>query len=250
MSRHSVHCFSLATTSWDTVPSFACDDNEIDIWRIAIERNGAGLETMKALLSPQELLRADRYHRDKDRQRFITSRAGLRWLLGRYLGADPIDIEFTLGQHKKPYLKKPASRLHFNTSHVDNMVLIAIARVEIGIDLEKVDGEFDWQEILDSTFSPDEIAFVRGQPAHAERAFYTLWTRKEALAKATGKGLQDDFTMFPSLDGEHEINGNLYTGNWEIASFEAGESALGALAYPTGITRQRFKELDMGRMNE
>jgi 4'-phosphopantetheinyl transferase len=244
MGLHTVHCSSMAVVNWDTSPVFQLAGDCVDIWRIAINREDFLLRKMEALLSPAEITRAGRYHHEKDRQRFINSRAALRVILGYYLKVNPALLEFALGPNKKPYLKQPAAKLLFNTSHADNYVLIAVAGTEVGVDVERLNSGFEWRDILAAAFSPAETSNV-GAQADPEKAFYTLWTRKEALAKATGKGLQDDFSVYPSLDGEHTIAGDLYGGAWKLVTFPVDDDTLASIAHPAGISRKRFMNFPM-----
>lgn len=176
--------------------------------------------------------------------RFIVSRSSLRLLLGRYLKIQPRDIEFSVGPNKKPYLKTPAARLHFNTSHIDKYVLIAIATSEAGIDIERTDTDFDWRQILNATFSNEEVSHVE-RSMDPKQAFYRFWTRKEALAKATGKGLQDDLAVFPALDGIHMLNDYDFFSSWEVGSFKTEDSAIGSIAYQPSIKICRFFEFNV-----
>jgi len=120
------------------------------------------------------------------------------WLLlkaclrDRGLKSDDIleDIQFnTFG---KPYFKK--SRLidatldvHFNFSHSETKVVCAVSKThDIGVDIEKI-AIFD-SSLLPAYFSHDEIDFVT-QANSPEDAFFSLWTKKEALLKCVGIGI-------------------------------------------------------------
>ena len=88
---------------------------------------------------------------------------------------------------------------------------------------------------------------VRHAPDEA-RAFYTLWTRKEALVKATGKGVDDDFTRVPAADGQHLVDPAALgsAGYWQVHSFVVAEHYLGAVAHAettAGISKLLFYEL-------
>jgi 4'-phosphopantetheinyl transferase len=190
-------------------------------------------------LKSDELDRANRYYHKRDLRRFITSRGALRIILGKYLKKNPADIEFATTVTKKPFLKEPLNNLYFNISHSENYILIAIADSEIGIDVEKVDSLFDWPDILHTRFSKDEILWVK-QSKSPKDSFYLLWTRKEALAKATGKGLQDNLLIFPSLDGTHQLNQFEFANSWEIRSFEIDQHTKGGIAYPPSIIINKF----------
>ena len=112
----------------------------------------------------------------------------LRKLLAGYSNLAPDEIKFAEGLNKKPFAENAnLSDLHFNISHSADIILIAISNSEIGVDVEKVDNSFSYEEILPHNFSDEEIDFIKNP-----EDFYLLWTRKESLLKATAKGLDDD----------------------------------------------------------
>jgi 4'-phosphopantetheinyl transferase len=87
-----------------------------------------------------------------------------------------------IGQHGKPYLKN--KDFHFNISHSKGAVVCAVnTERPLGIDIERVRpiapqkfGRF---------FTPRELAYI-GQN---ETRFFMLWSKKEALLKADGRGI-------------------------------------------------------------
>ena len=244
MGFYTANCFSIDNINWEDDPLFETEEHTVSIWRIKIVPDPAQLERLSGLLNPGELARAARYHHEKDRRRFMISRSSLRILLSRYLNQPPGDIELGVGTNKKPYLKQPAARIHYNTSHVDGYVVIAIASSEVGVDVEKTNTAFEWNEILYSTFSRDEIAWVEQSP-DPRYSFYQLWTRKEALAKATGKGLQDDLSIFPSLDGPHHLSDKDFHSSWKIGSLKVDNDTVGAVAYQPMIHIHKFHSLNI-----
>lgn len=244
MGFYTVNCFSIENVSWEKKPLFETFEDTICIWQIKIDPEASRIKYFTTLLKPDELARSNRYHHEKDRRRFITSRGSLRILLSNYLKKEPADIEFAITADKKPFLKQPLSDLRYNTSHSENYVLIAIAGSELGIDVEKTDSSFNWESILYSSFSKDEIAWVK-QSKTPKDSFYLLWTRKEAVAKATGKGLPDDLSVLPSLDGIHSFSSNgFFTSSWEVGSFKIDKQTVGSVAYAPSIIDRKFFSLD------
>jgi 4'-phosphopantetheinyl transferase len=68
---------------------------------------------------------------------------------------------------------------------------------QIGIDLERVRGLSEAQEIANRYFCPDEAAEIMALPPNErERAFFLCWTRKEAYIKAIGDGLSTPLHEF------------------------------------------------------
>ena len=207
--------------------------NAIAIWRINITNFIPFLATLKPLLSTAETEKAARCQQETDQQRQIISKAVLRILLGRYLKVDPKLISFKTGKNKKPELENCFGRkLHFNISHSGDYILIAIAATEVGIDVEKMNASFTYQSLLSFSFNPQEIDFIESSNLPYQ-TFYQLWTRKESLLKATGKGLVDELSRVPALTGVQqnptEIIGS--TEKWQILSFPVDEKHVGSVAF-------------------
>jgi 4'-phosphopantetheinyl transferase len=94
------------------------------------------------------------------------------------------------GDHGKPRVADRPD-IAFSLSHSGDRILCAFARgVDVGVDVERVDAAADWAGPARRTLSRRERAELDALPADCRaRRFYVLWTRKEALAKATGHGI-------------------------------------------------------------
>jgi 4'-phosphopantetheinyl transferase len=197
---------------------YVINSDEVHVWRICISQNLKRLERFEALLNSEETMRAGRYKQQKDTYRFIVSRGAQRIILGRYLDTPPDELQFILGDNKKPHLlNKQGEVLHYNLSHSGDWIVLGIATLPVGADVEFIDEAFPFQDILEDNFSRAEADYIGKSP---ER-FFKLWTRKEAILKATGQGLGDHLKITPALDGEHSLS-NLLLGNdkgWQLNSF-------------------------------
>ena len=118
-------------------------------------------------------------------------RAPLRALLGAYLGKPPESLTLIDGEHGRPALAAPHESLAFNWSHSGDQALLAIARgVEPGIDLERWRPRSRALEIAERFFCAEEAAALAMLDAEQlTGAFLELWTAKEAVLKALGRGI-------------------------------------------------------------
>lgn len=226
-----IQCTTLDDISWQPLTS-SLPVEPLVIYRAFIPAFGAAVPFFKSLMTPDEQQRAGRYHQAKDRQRFFVSRGTLRVLVGMYTGQHPDTVKFAPGTNKKPVVMG-FSDLHYNVSHAGDWVLIAIGSVPVGVDVERIDPAFEYQSILRDSFSETEQQYIRKND-NCRSAFYRLWTRKEALTKATAKGIDDTFFRVPSLDGVHRVADDLMqtTENWMVGSFGAADDYAAAVAYP------------------
>ncbi len=78
--------------------------DEIHVWRIDLDQAKPQLQNLAATLSSDETARAERFYFQEHRQRFIAGRGILRCILGRYLGIQPLQVEFNYRQRGKPVL--------------------------------------------------------------------------------------------------------------------------------------------------
>ena len=173
--------------------AFILDANAVHVWHFPLDIAPEPRAALAALLVPDEMKRAARFHFDRDRERYVVGRGTLRLLLGKYLNTAAQDITFCYGAQGKPCLAAPAdaSGLHFNLSHSADRALLAVSRGrQVGVDIEAVRPNVDCEVLAQTYFSPAEREALFGLP-QAERAaaFFRLWTRKESYLKALGGGL-------------------------------------------------------------
>ena len=143
----------------------------------------------EALLSPAESDRAERLRDFRDRQTYVFAHAALRLLLAHALGAQP-RAEFATGAHGKPRLGPGHETVHFNLSYRRGMVALAVGDAPLGVDIEVVRPGIDMLGIGQRFFTEEENAFLAVPPRGDLAArFFGLWTRKEALVKAAGLGV-------------------------------------------------------------
>jgi len=164
--------------------------DEILVCSFSLDSPGSDEERWAGLLDESDRARAEAFHFERDRRRFVAVRGVLRTLLARRLDRDPCDLRFRSGPWGKPHLAD--DELEFSVSHSKSWALIAIhPRVRLGIDLEPVRALPDLLGVAKKAFTAREWQQLSGlPPERQEAAFFRIWTRKEALAKALGEGLR------------------------------------------------------------
>lgn len=213
--------------------------SQVHIWSADLGAMGIRPET----LSADERERAMRFHFEKDRRRYIAARGALRQILGKYLGMEPREIRFVYSPYGKPALapEMNGDDLRFNLSHAGGMALYALTcGRDIGVDIEQIRDEVDYEEIARTFFSPAELSSLGQIPASRRReVFFQYWTRKEAFLKATGEGLS-----FPSERVDVLVAGD-QTGDtrWFIKDLSPAGGYAAAIAVgefgPSGVFRDK-----------
>ena len=188
--------------------------------------------TCFSLLDETEKSRAAGISNRAARHEFVKGRALLRLLLSQHTGLPARSLAFATGENGKPILPGTPD-IHFNVSHSDGTALIAIASAEIGIDIERIDGNVDYAGVAQSVFSRPEIEMLRkATDARRGDAFFTIWTRKEAYLKATGAGFSSNLPMISAAasDGTIEDHGDSAGGSdWYVFDLPVGGSFKAAL---------------------
>ena len=216
-------------------------DNEVHVWRAQLELPSSGVQRLRGILSDDELDRANRFSFEIDRQRFIAARGTLRSILSRYLTIPPGHLRFCYNQYGKPFLAPEfsSSLLNFNLSHSGRVALYAITRnMEIGVDVEHLRSDFEYEGIAERFFSANEVASLHTIPSEKKlEAFYNCWTRKEAYIKAHGKGLSLPLDSFDVSFAPWESSMRLITKDepqegslWTLLDLKPGPGYMGALA--------------------
>jgi 4'-phosphopantetheinyl transferase len=177
--------------------------DEVHVWAILLDVAEASLKRFAELLSAYERERAERFHFEHVRRRFIASHGALRQLVGRYLGIEPADVAFTSDDGGKPRIvcadkSDKTCNLHFNLSHSGGLALAAIASgVEVGVDVEQVRAVSNIERLARRYFhaeEADEVLAAEGD--QRDLLFMRCWTAKEAVVKAYGSGIGAGLNRF------------------------------------------------------
>jgi 4'-phosphopantetheinyl transferase len=232
----------IQNLEWQPNPnSFRIANSDIHIWRVFTSQDNASDENKLNVLSGDELARAERFHKIDDANRFIEQRATLRAILGWYLGVLPRDIRIDYTPLGKPKLHSPNNKhnLEFNITHSGELMLVALTTDRnVGIDVERIRPMADIRRMIELYFSPGDFEELSSYN-ESERlaAFFCGWTRKEALLKAIGEGLQlpldkidvswDPEETRPSLIIPADLRG---LSDYHLFSFHPADSYVAALA--------------------
>lgn len=147
----------------------------------------------RQLLSEDELIQMHQFRFEKDKKRYLATRALVRTVLSKYISLPPSEWTFAYNQYGKPtisHVKAIAHKLTFNLSHTEGLIVLGISCDRlIGVDTENIHVTDALTEGLDLFLSPDEIAHLSTvYGAEYQTRFFEYWTLKEAYIKAKGAG--------------------------------------------------------------
>ena len=218
-------------------------DGCVHIWHVS--PTDISSSHVECQLSQDELDRAGRFRFDEDRHRFINSRVALRRILGQYLKTDSADVQFSYNQFGKPELEGsgPDCSLKFNVSHAGVIALIAVTRFSrIGVDVAVVEDLPDVDSLAAMSLSSTELESFRALNSDRQcNLFFNLWTCKEALAKADGRGLSAPLSEFEfAFSGMNACSlrsisrKSAEATRWSVFQFTPMSGYLGAVAVESG----------------
>ena len=181
-------------------PRIALTAGTVHIWSSATDCSGEVLRARQRLLSPAERDHLERIRHPRRHREFILGRGLLRRILGDALQRDPRELAYVEGARGKPGPSPDwlTAGIRFNISHTEGLVLVALAvEREVGVDVERVRNDVDWERLSERYFSRAERNAIRAlAPALRAEAFFTCWARKESLVKAHGGGIASGLASF------------------------------------------------------
>jgi len=211
---------------------------DLHVWMFQSSRGD--LTSDWSVLGAAERVRAERLVHAEDRTGFVRGRAMVRRILAAYEGIEASAIAFTAGEYGKPVLLAAGS-VHCSWSHAGPVWLLAIASGgAVGIDIERVDADFEWHGPADIAFHPHERRFVEQSADGRSGRFYALWTRKEALLKGLGTGLHDDMAALSIVNASGVMCDTVLTlggACWQVVSLDMPPGYTGAVAADFAIAR-------------
>ena len=234
----------VITSGYADLAPKALADHEVHVWKVDLDSEVSRLAA-SGLLSEDEVDRATRFHFEQHRNRFVCCRGIVRMILSAYLHCAARDIHFEYGPNGKPLV----DGLYFNVAHSNGLALVAVSiSHEIGVDVETVRWLNDFDELVSRFFCRRESQlFARVPNKLKPAAFFNLWTRKEALLKATGEGIayslnRVDVTFLPdeppcvlSMPGDDSWQ------DWRIKEITPAAGCVGALAVKDPSAQLTFK---------
>jgi 4'-phosphopantetheinyl transferase len=151
---------------------------EIHLWLSFYDEitDGRLHSAYRELLNAEEREQEARFYFEKDRRRYLITRALVRTVLSRYISIPP---------------EVRNACLSFNISHTHSLIVLGVTKGRaLGVDVENLCAREASLDIADRYFAPQEVAVLTAAPRHQQQfRFFEYWTLKEAYIKARGMGL-------------------------------------------------------------
>ena len=166
-------------------------------------------------LSEEEIIRGSRFVKKEVMHCYQYQHHLLRVLLSKWLNTSPEKINFTFNPFGKPELLN--APFYFNCSRSGNQLAFYFGPSEGGVDLETIRPSAPFNEIAKQHFHSNEQDFIS-----TDKDFFTIWTRKEAVLKGMGSGLQSKINDIDTTEKTVQKDGHTY----EIASYQSDEKII------------------------
>lgn len=145
------------------------------------------IDNVENYFDNEELLRIYSYFKRNDIKRSLIGRSIIKKFLGELYNLHPHDIQFYLNSNGKLYYN---TDIFFNVSHSHDYVIVGFYIYEIGIDIEKIEYQFNWDSMYEYILSDFEIGeFKLLGYSEVVKKGYMYWVYKESMGKAFGLGL-------------------------------------------------------------
>jgi 4'-phosphopantetheinyl transferase len=228
--------------------------DEIHLWLASYDEVLENLRpTYRELLNAEERLQERRFYFEKDRRRYLVTRALVRTVLSRYASVLPAAWTFSSNAYGRPEIANvegSVAGLSFNISHTHSLIVLGVTRSRaLGVDVENVRAREVSLDIARRYFAPVEVEHLSLVPPHEQQyRFFEYWTFKESYIKARGMGLSlplDKFSFhYPHDRGvalaiDPELADD--AARWELWQFRPSPEYLVAIcAERTGVQPSRL----------
>ncbi len=239
--------------STQSIPSLGHD--EVHLWWLPLVLSEAQKKPALALLSD---IQRDKYGRRATadlKHAYLAGRYYLLHLLAAYSNGDADQVELSYSRLNKPSLSNADLGIEFNftdTSGADSnygLFAFTLGR-QIGVDIENRARNIDLSNVARRRFTPAEQDYVAATGEVDKEKALSIWTRKEAYGKATGKGI--NFKMNEEnlvLRGTHaNLNDTLFSfafddshaKTWRCEQFQLGDEFIACVVHD-GHQKLNFK---------
>jgi 4'-phosphopantetheinyl transferase len=159
----------------------------------------ADLDAFVTRLPENEQRRATAMRLDSRRRSFVLGRTLLRAAVARVAGVPPENVGVEIEPSGRPVLTGALSRLFVSIAHSGSYVVVGVANRPVGVDVELLRHSPRFQQVAARVCSPAQLhVLAHSHGSYRDRAFLTMWARKEAYGKAQGLGRVRDLDVDPA----------------------------------------------------
>jgi 4'-phosphopantetheinyl transferase len=205
--------------------------------------SAAELDALIHRLPEHEQRRATAMRLDSRRRNFVLGRTLLRAAVARVAGVKPPAVVVEIEPSGRPVLGPPLNGFFVSIAHSGRYVVVGVANRPAGVDVEQLRHSVRFPRVAARVCSSDELRTLDGMSEAArERAFLTVWSRKEAYGKALGRGLA--FPMRSVTVGPHGSRILGGAGDWQVGDLDLDPSYAAAVVAQGDGWQARLDRVD------
>jgi len=160
-------------------------------------------------VSEQRREKVRKYRFRKDAVLSICGEMLIRYGYSKYFGSD-MPITFRKNTYGKEYVRE-VDNFYFNLSHSGHYVICAVAKTEVGVDIEEIRQNLELD--ISRFFHPKEhCAIMQARAEQQIPLFFQYWTAKESYIKYRGMGLSLELSSFYYNKGKIYTKGEIPKG--------------------------------------
>ena len=131
-------------------------------------------------LKTDETVKMNSYRNLNDKVNYFISHSFINIFFSKLMNTTIEKLRYEVAEDKKPYIKNEYD-IHYNISHTKGYCIIALSQKAIGIDIEYMDKDFEYEDIVKYSFSLKDGKCIKNF-----EDFYTYWAVKESYLKYKG----------------------------------------------------------------
>jgi len=193
-------------------------DRDVHVWTVRLSGDAGRGARFADVLSEVEGRAMARFAFAQDRRRYRLSHVAARTIVGTYLGCEARLVQLEQDAVGKPYIV--GADLQCSWAHAGDLAVVGVGRRRaLGVDVEPVRTLPDAEALKRTAFTARERAHLEIVDTPSE--LLRLWTRKEAVLKATGEGLR-------RAPKDVEVLEPLALRGWRIVDLAPAQGYVGA----------------------
>lgn len=166
--------------------------NNVTIFIHQLTSSPTVLEQWISLISPERMEQLSHFPQQRQQHSLWGDLLALAAFRRAFPG-DPFPPKRAVTSEGKPFFPAQPT-FHYSVSHSGNWVVCAAGDAPLGIDIQE---KRAIKPVIFRALAQTEQAYLSAlDEVERDAAFFDLWCLKEAYAKATGHGLQEDFRSF------------------------------------------------------
>jgi 4'-phosphopantetheinyl transferase len=168
-------------------------------------------------------------------RRSLVGRIMLKYITSELCITDSASIQMT--SRGKPYFSSHPY-INYNISHSGKMVVCCVtlnSKIGIDVEIKKTLRLNNFHKY----FQPEEWIVIQNSSCQISM-FFDLWTRKEALIKADGRGMEIDLKSLNGLNNSEQIGAN----KWFLQNIELIKN------YSCAIACEKIKPIKILNLNK